>query len=277
MVISLLKISVLFASIMYNKIGVVYDVASSVAMVAAEAMIQKYRYVDLVKNKDASVDLVIMLGGDGFALHAIHDFFDSDVTFYGINYGTVGFLMNAKEDELEIPQLIEKSVVFNVNPLQINLFTEGECVQRYAINDVSLLRQSSQAAKIMISVNGEKRMTSMSADGIVVCTPIGSTAYNFSLHGPLLPINCNMIALTPISPFRPRYWRGALLANTSVIELDITDAKKRPVSATCDFMQTYNVQKVVVQVNFNKVIKLLFNSNITIEERVIREQFMMHE
>ncbi|MSP33594.1 MAG: NAD kinase [Rickettsiales bacterium] len=239
-------------------------------------LIKKYNFLDLEKNpnKTDGIDLIVALGGDGTILHLLHQFEKNPLPFYGINCGTIGFLMNVYNEE-NLLTTIKNSQASILNPLRMDAVTEDDRKHSHiAINEVSLLRQLSQAAKINVRVNGHERLNHLSTDGILVATPAGSTAYNLSLRGPIIPFGAKMLALTPISPFRPRNWHGAILPSDSVVEFNIVDYKMRPVSATADYTEVRNVKKVTVREDSSLKFTLLFDPNHSLEERIIREQFV---
>jgi NAD+ kinase len=238
-------------------------------------LIKKYGFIDLSLNsKIDGIDLVIALGGDGTMLHLLHKYEKNPIPFYGVNCGTVGFLMNSYNEE-NLIATIENAQASHIHPLRMDAIDEeGVKHSHIAINEVSLLRQLSQAAKIGVAINGHERLKSLTSDGILVATSAGSTAYNLSLRGPIIPFGAKMLALTPISPFRPRNWRGAILPAESVIEFNVLDCKARPVSATADYTEVRNVKKVVVREDSSLKFTLLFDPNHSLEERIIREQFV---
>lgn len=224
-------------------------------------------------------DVVIVLGGDGFMLRALHTLLarSIDIPVYGINCGTVGFLMNTFQ--FDPPQdLFEKlhlSHPIHLHPLTIKALTEkGTEEVAYAINEVSLLRQTPQSAKIRLFVDDIVRLETLIGDGILLSTPAGSTAYNFSAGGPILPLEANLLALTPINIFRPRRWHGALLPKSALVRFEILDALKRPVKCTADFHEITSLQSVSIQEDVSKTLMLLFDPEHTLERRIIEEQFM---
>jgi NAD+ kinase len=257
----------------YNKIGCVANLDSAKAQQAAQELKTKYNVItDYKKLHD--VDVIVALGGDGLMLHTMHDFFEADIPIYGMNYGTVGFLMNQYTDE-DLLSILERSELNSLRPLEMTAYTvDRKIYKRIAINEVSLLRQTSQAAHIKISVDGMTRISEMVCDGILIATSAGSTAYNLSVGGPVIPFGTPVLAMTPISPFRPRNWKGALLPHKSFISLDIIDQNKRPVSAVADFKEVRNITRVEIREHQGKSIKLLFDPNHSLEERIIREQFI---
>lgn len=222
--------------------------------------------------QDASV--IVALGGDGFMLETAHTHLGSGKAIYGMNRGTVGFLMNAyDEDNLE--ERLGAAEQVTLNPLRMKSRTlDGEEQDALAINEVSLLRQSRQAAKVRISVDGVLRLDELICDGILLSTPAGSTAYNLSAHGPIIPIGTPLLAMTPISAFRPRRWRGALLPHRARVRFDVLESEKRPVSATADYTEVRNVASVEVYEDREVAVPLLFDSEHNLEERILREQFL---
>ncbi len=228
---------------------------------------------DVRENK---IDLLFVLGGDGFMLRVLHKFINSKVDFYGINCGTQGFLLNNHRclDGSSIEKIIKSSKKYSINPIKAKI-TDIKGVEKtvYAINEISLLRRTHNAAHIKIIIDGKERLSNLIADGIIVATPAGSTAYNLSLNGPILPLDCNFVAVTPISPFRPRLWKGAIVKNNKKIEFKIDDPKTRTLNTTADFIEFKNTSKVEVLVDYTKNINLLFNTNENIDEKIINQQF----
>lgn len=218
-------------------------------------------------------DVIVALGGDGFMLNTLHQTMDLDVPVYGMNRGTVGFLMNEYGEEglLERLEASEQAVI---NPLRMKAERRGEdAVDALAINEVALLRESRQAAKIRISLDGHVRLEELVCDGVMVATPAGSTAYNYSAHGPILPIRARMLALTPVSAFRPRRWRGALLPLEAQVVFEALNPVKRPISATADHVEVRDVVRVTVAAATEIELRLLYDPGHGLEERLIREQF----
>lgn len=219
-------------------------------------------------------DIIIVIGGDGFLLRTLHKYYDLHKPVYGIHCGSIGFLMNSPTPETLLERLSEATLTM-LHPLKMTCLTsDGKIVTDYALNEVSLLRQSSQAAKIRIEIDGVSRLDSLICDGILVATPAGSTAYNLSAQGPIIPIGANLLALTPISPFRPRRWRGALLPDTVKVKFKIEESDKRPVNASADDSLVLNVTEVMVEQDKNRGYKLLFDPDHNLEERIVREQFV---
>ena len=225
-----------------------------------------------IKLEDA--DVIVVLGGDGFMLEILHKTQNYKLPVYGMNQGTIGFLMNqfSKEDLLDKLNKAEKTIV---NPLKMSAYKhDGTKEVVLAINEVSLLRCGSQAAKVKIFVDGLERLDELVCDGALVSTPAGSTAYNYSSHGPIFPIDANILALTAMAAYRPRRWRGALLPTEAVIELRVLEKLKRPVSAFADGQEVRNVEKVVICSERKVKHQLLFDPGHGLQERLLSEQFL---
>jgi NAD+ kinase len=226
----------------------------------------------------AEAEIVVAIGGDGTLLEALHKTEAHNLPVYGINKGSVGFLMNpSTKDNLPaiLSDKIAKSVKVPIHPLKMCATDHhGKSFEALAYNEVSLLRQARQAAKIQISIDDVVRLNELICDGILVATPAGSTAYNLSAHGPIIPLNSNVLALTPISAFRPRRWRGALLPSSVVIQFDALEAYKRPISATADDFEVRHVTKVEISQAHAISKTLLFDPDHSLEERVLKEQFL---
>ena len=219
-------------------------------------------------------DIIVALGGDGFVLETLHRYLARGVPIYGMNCGSVGFLMNLY-DEDDLPRRLKRAEKVTLHPLAMTAHqANGETVEALAINEVSLLRQGRQAAKLRLAVDGVVRLEELICDGVLVATPAGSTAYNISAYGPIVPIGAQLLALTPISAFRPRRWRGALLPNTARVVIEVLEADKRPVSATADFTEVREVSKVEVREDVSVSLDLLFDPEHDLEERIIKEQFL---
>ncbi len=219
-------------------------------------------------------DVIVALGGDGTLLEALHEYYALKKPFYGMNKGSVGFLLNPYR-EGGLPERLAKADKVTLHPLRMTAKTEsGETVEAIAFNEVSLLRQQHNAAKIGITVDGVERLEELVCDGVLVATPAGSTAYNLSAHGPILPLKSNVLAITPISAFRPRRWRGAVLPSHVSIRFDIREGAKRPVSSTADFTEVRDILSVEVRQSASIGITLLFDPDHTLEERMIKEQFL---
>lgn len=219
-------------------------------------------------------DLVIALGGDGTLLEALHEAHAHHKPVYGMNCGSVGFLMNPFRAEHLMDRLKSAHRV-TIHPLRmIATDKKGKTHEALAFNEVSLLRQTRQAAKLGVTVGGVERIDELVCDGILLATPAGSTAYNLSAHGPILPLSANVLALTPISAFRPRRWRGALLPSHLNVMIDVHDADKRPVSATADFTEVRDVVRVEIHQSSSISCTLLFDPDHNLEERILKEQFV---
>lgn len=219
-------------------------------------------------------DVIVALGGDGFMLQTLHATQAMDVPVYGMNCGTIGFLMNEYGEE-GLPARLSEAEEEVINPLAMRAKTaDGDIRKALAINEVSLLRAGPQAAKLRITIDGKVRMEELVCDGALVCTPAGSTAYNYSAHGPILPIGAEVLALTAMAAFRPRRWRGALLPKTAVVRFDVLDAEKRPVMADADGRSAPNVVSVEVQSEPKIRHRILFDPGHGLEERLTREQFV---
>ena len=218
-------------------------------------------------------DVIVPLGGDGFMLETLHRHIDDDIPVYGMHRGSVGFLMNNYE-MAGLKERLDSAVAVTLHPLRMLATTNGQSQEALAINEVSLLRETRQAAKIRIKVDGVTRIDELICDGVLVSTPAGSTAYNLSAHGPIIPIGTELLALTPISAFRPRRWRGALLPARAEVSLEILEADKRPVSAVADFTEVRDVTHITVSEARNHTLTLLFDAEHNLEERIIREQFL---
>ncbi len=218
-------------------------------------------------------ELIVALGGDGFMLETLHRFIDRQVPIYGMNRGSVGFLMNAFREHGLIDRLRKAQPVV-LHPLRMKArLTNGERIQALAINEVSLLRETRQAAKVRIRIDGKERLEELICDGVLVSSPAGSTAYNLSAHGPIVPLGAGILALTPISAFRPRRWRGALLPHTAKVTFEVLEADKRPVSAVADYTEARDVSEVEVCEDRSIDLTLLFDPEHNLEERIIAEQF----
>ncbi|WP_420003205.1 NAD kinase [Arenibacterium sp. LLYu02] len=218
-------------------------------------------------------DVIVALGGDGFMLCTLRDTVDLGVPIYGMNRGTVGFLMNSYE-EAGLMERLAAAQEEVIHPLRMRAQDQnGGLHEAMAINEVSLLRQGPQAAKLKISVDGRQRMAELVCDGALVATPAGSTAYNFSAHGPILPIGADVLALTAIAAFRPRRWRGALLPSAATVRFDVLDAEKRPVMAEADSVSFRHIDWVEIQSERRVSHKILFDPGHGLEERLISEQF----
>jgi NAD+ kinase len=224
---------------------------------------------------DASPDdaqAIVALGGDGFMLQTLHAFLAKPKPIYGMNLGSVGFLLNEYREE-DLPARIAAAEKAEIHPLRMNATSPKGTTTALAFNEVSLLRQTRQTAKLRITLDGKVRLEELFCDGIVLATPAGSTAYNLSAQGPILPINAALLALTPLSAFRPRRWRGALLPRHTQVRFDILEAAKRPVSATADSLEVRDVSSVDVAEDRSVAMTMLFDAGHSLDERILREQF----
>jgi NAD+ kinase len=222
---------------------------------------------------EASADLVVALGGDGHMLNALRARLKDKKPVYGMNRGTVGFLMNEYAED-GLVQRLEQAAPIKIRPLVMHAATlDGKTIVEHAFNEVSLWRQSAQSARLRILVDGAERMAELLCDGAMVATPAGSTAYNFSAHGPILPIHSRLLALTPISPFRPRRWRGALLPHSAQVRIEVLEAERRRVSASADNLETRDVVAIDIREDAGAALTLLFDQGHALDERVLREQF----
>ena len=245
-------------------------VASDVPEAVKARDVLAARYGDA---QPSQADVIVALGGDGLMLQTLHRFINDKIPIYGMNRGSVGFLMNSySEDGLK--ERLAAANITRINPLaMVATDRNGKAHKSLAINEVSLFRQRHQAAKLQISIDGKVRMEELICDGVLVATPAGSTAYNLSAHGPIIPITAKLLALTPISPFRPRRWRGALVQNKVHISITVLEAEKRPVSAVADHFETRDVVKVEIEKARATELFMMFDHEHSLEERVIAEQF----
>ena len=218
-------------------------------------------------------DVVVALGGDGFMLQTLHRFMDTGIPIYGMNQGTIGFLMNEFRVE-DLPQRLEAALEHFIRPLEMAAEdAEGQTHHARAINEVALFRQSYQAARLRITIDGRPRLDELVCDGVMVATPTGSTAYNLSAQGPIIPMDAPLLALTPVSPFRPRRWRGALLSSRQMVEIETLEPEKRPVNAVADHTEVKSVVRIMVRESIETYAQLLFDKEHSWDERIINEQF----
>lgn len=231
----------------------------------------KAKYTHVSPNR---ADVIIALGGDGFMLRSLHSSMKRNVPIYGMNRGSVGFLMNGYSEKA-LKKRLAKAESIAVHPLVMNATDiTGKKHSALAINEVSLLRQTRLAAKISIRVDGIERMAGMICDGVLIATPAGSTGYNLSAHGPIVPLGGGVLALTPISAFRPRQWRGALLPHDATVTFEILDPDERKVSAVADYTEIRRVALVSVQEDRSKTVTMLHDPEHNFEERILKEQFL---
>lgn len=219
-------------------------------------------------------EIIVALGGDGFMLQKLHAFLDARRPIYGMNFGSIGFLMNEFAED-DLGRRLEAAEAATVHPLRMHAVTrDGRKSEALAFNEVSLLRETRQAAKIRIRVDDKVRIPELICDGILISTPAGSTAYNLSAHGPILPIDADLLALTPISAFRPRRWRGALLSHRARARFEMLEADKRPVSAVADDIEVRDVLAVDVAEDRSIEMTMLFDEGHSLDERILAEQFV---
>ncbi len=235
---------------------------------ALRSLVEHYGQCDL-----ESADAIVALGGDGFMLETLHRVIDAGTPVYGMHRGTVGFLMNDYAEK-HLSDRLARTEKATLHPLRMTATTvDGRTEEALAINEVSLLREQRQAAKLRIEVDGVVRIEQLVCDGILLATPAGSTAYNLSAHGPILPIGSGVLALTPISAFRPRRWRGAILPHDTRVRFEILESEKRPVSAVADDHEVRDVKDVLVREDRSVALHMLFDPGHGLEERIISEQF----
>lgn len=253
---------------------------NKVALVASETPRAQEAYANLAPQRDwaplEEAEAVVVLGGDGFMLHTLHEMLDMRriVPAYGMNRGTVGFLMNRFDMRANVKRRLDKARGKAISPLRITAITQdGEMHKMCAINELSLLRETRQTAKIEVTVGSRVRIKELVGDGILVSTPAGSTAYNLSASGPILPLDSSMLALTPISPFRPRRWRGAILPDEMRITLRVLEPAKRPVAAVADQKELRDIAEVSVEIDHSSALELLFDPGQSLAERIVSEQF----
>lgn len=238
------------------------------AQAARDRLAARYGSVDA-----AEADVIVALGGDGFMLETLHTVMERRTPVFGMNRGSIGFLMNDFEED-GLPERLAAAGRAVIHPLQMDARTEaGQTHSGLAINEVSLLRQTRQSAKLRISVDDRVRLEELSCDGCMLATAAGSTAYNLSAHGPIIPLGAPVLALTPISAFRPRRWRGALLPHTARVCFEVLEADKRPVSATADDFEIRQVARVEIRERRDIALTMLFDAGRSFEERVLAEQF----
>jgi NAD+ kinase len=242
---------------------------------AQEALATLLDQREWVEVEDA--DAVVVLGGDGFMLQTLHAMIDAGrvLPAFGMNLGTVGFLMNRYDKRAAIAARVARARRWTISPLRVEAITQdGETHEMCAINEISLLRETRQTAKIEVTVGDRVRIKELVCDGVLVATPAGSTAYNLSANGPILPLDSRMLALTPISPFRPRRWRGAILPDRMKIILRVLDPAKRPVAAVADQKELRDIAEVRLEIARDRELTLLFDPGQSLEERIVAEQFI---
>lgn len=251
--------------------------AGEIAFVAAPTPIASDARTTLISRYGecpiAQAAVVVALGGDGFMLETIHQVLPLNIPVYGMNRGSVGFLMNTYSED-DLPGRLSRAQAAELHPLRMTAVTAtGAVKEALAFNEVSLLRQLRQASKIRISIDGRVRLEELSCDGVLISTPAGSTAYNLSAHGPIVPLSANLLPLTPISSFRPRRWRGALLPSTAEVLFEVLETDKRPTAAVADFTEVRDVVSVAVREHRSVTVTVLFDPDRGLSERIIAEQF----
>jgi NAD+ kinase len=249
-----------------------------VAFVASDVEAAQQAFGDLRREYGAidpdQAEVIVALGGDGFMLETLHRFIDRDVRIFGMHRGSVGFLMNPYRLDGLAERLATAQPV-TLHPLEMTAWNEGGTSQKaIAFNEVSLLRETRQGAKLKISVDGVVRLDELMADGILLSTPVGSTAYNLSAQGPIIPLDAQILALTPISAFRPRRWRGALLSHRAKVRIDCLETEKRPISAVADFTEVRDITAVEIEEKRDVSVTLLFDHDANLQERIFKEQFL---
>jgi NAD+ kinase len=238
------------------------------AKLASTKLIRHYGQVEL-----SDAEIIVAVGGDGAMLNALRESISSNLPVFGLNRGNIGFLMN-NFSEFDLIKRLEKAKEIIVHPLEMLVSdVENNEYKEMAVNEVSIFRSTHQSAMISIKIDETERLSELTCDGIMVATPVGSTAYNLSAHGPIIPIDSEILALTPISPFRPRSWRGALIKNKSIIEFGINNPKLRPVSASADSREVKNVTKVKVYQRNDVNLRIMYDQSNSMEDRYLREQF----
>lgn len=238
------------------------------ARAAAAALTERYGH-----HEPHEADVIVPLGGDGMMLQTLHRFMSTGKPAFGMNRGSVGFLMNDFDLE-NLPKRIARAETTAIHPLLMRAEdTDGEIHTAHAVNEVSLLRQSHQAAKLKIAIDGRPRLDQLVCDGVIVSTPVGSTAYNLSAHGPILPLNAQLLALTPISAFRPRRWRGALLPSSVAVTITTLERDKRPVAAAADNVEIRRIVQVEISEDTDKTCLIMFDPDQPWNERILTEQF----
>ena len=261
-----------------KKIGCVIDYKSKISVAAWQELSTLYKNScliprDLQKDDTTVVDILITLGGDGLMLHTLHRYMNLGTPVYGMNRGSIGFLLNPYSSKNLLERIAEAKHI-HLHPLLMNVWdVQGNASTALAVNEVSLLRQTSQTAKTKIMINGKVRMNPLISDGLLVATTAGSSAYNFAAHGPIVPLDANVLLVTPISPFRPRRWNGAIISRSSELQIDVLEADKRPVSSCADARAFRDVSKIIIKESPDIKITLLFDPNESFEERVLSEQF----
>lgn len=258
-----------------KKIGIIAD-DSKVAEGTYKKITEQYDFINLDENDDLSqIGSILVLGGDGFMLRAIHRFLKYNIPLYGINCGTLGFLLNQASIE-SLPERLSSAVRSEIYPLSVKVTLQnGQQKTALAFNDISLLRETRQSARIKIFIDEQEKISDLFCDGVLVSTPAGSSAYNFSVHGPIIPLGTDLLALTPIAPFRPRQWRGALLPGKTKIKFVVVSPEKRPISAVADFFEFRDIREVELFMDMSYKTTLLFDHENRLEDKILKEQFKL--
>ncbi len=256
---------------MYKNIGLICNDTKK-AIELKKYLIKKYGFKEF--KKGSNFDVLLVLGGDGFMLSTVHKYIDLKIPFYGLNCGTMGFLMNNLDKKKDLLKQIVNSEKVQTSPLEFKVKdVSGKISNEIAINEVSVLRSTHQMIRVKIEVDGIERMAELRGDGVLVSTEIGSGAYNFSANGFILPLNGQLLSLVPVSVFRPRGWRGALLDIDSKIKLTVLDPDNRKADLTADYLDFKNVKSVEIQSSKSKKIHFLFNSELPVKNKILKEQF----
>jgi NAD+ kinase len=255
----------------YQKIGCIIGESELAKEYFLELQQSSCYFFEMLPNSDP--DLIIVLGGDGEFLRAMHQYMHLNIPFYGINFGSLGFLLNSSCSNL-LDNLSRSEEVI-LRPLEVSGYNKiGQEFKAIAINEVGLFRQSNQAAKLAIKLNNITRMKELIADGVLLSTPAGSTAYNLSAGGMIIPLGSNVLSLVPICPFRPRRWVGAIIPHRSIIDIEVLESAKRPVNLFADFQEFFHIVHIQIKESQNLEIRLLFDQNHSLEDRVVVEQFL---
>jgi NAD+ kinase len=243
--------------------------SSAPAQAAQAELAARYELVD-----PGDCDVIVALGGDGLLLHTIHELLQLGRPIFGMHRGTVGFLTNQYRPD-DLLERVAAATPITVHPLRMEAtYADGPSAHALAFNEVAVTRSSAHSANLRLSIDGVERMARFMGDGLIVATAAGSTAYNLSAHGPIIPLGANLLAVTPVSPFRPRRWKGALVPHTAEIVVENLDADKRPLAATADFHELFHVVSITVREDTSTAVQLLFDADHSLEERIIAEQFL---
>ncbi|MEP3046630.1 MAG: NAD kinase [Roseibium sp.] len=241
---------------------------SDKSLAAQKTLAAKYAFV-----APEEADVILTLGGDGFLLHTVHEVRGMKKPIYGMNCGTVGFLLNEYDPE-DVEERIRNAIEIVLPPLRIDATTdEGEKCSLLAFNEMSIVRYSNQSLNLKVKIDGREQLSKYVGDGLLLATPAGSTAYNLAVRGPILPLTCNVLALTPVSPFRPRRWHGAVVPNTTELDIEVLDSSKRPAGASGDFYEIRNAVHIRAHLEPESAATVLFDKHQTLDDRIASEQF----